>query len=149
MGDLFVTDGNGRYMIRRQTLAGAARYSMERPFVPVRIPDDVRDEAIDDFRPAGFTAEQGFSRNDVPVYYAPFEDFFVGDDGRTWVRRKVAGDMMVLDIFSAEGQFIGSADLPDDFDRMIIQRVVGNHMYGLVWDALEVSYVVRLVIQEP
>lgn len=116
MGDFFVADEPGAYKIRRQSLAGDTLLVMERPFDPVPVSEDERAEAIDTFVPEGYTAEPSFSPGDVPTVHPPFDRFFVAGDGTVWVNSQRGDGEMAVDVFSADGHFLGSAEVPDDFD---------------------------------
>ncbi|TVP77627.1 MAG: 6-bladed beta-propeller [Gemmatimonadales bacterium] len=148
-GDFFVADEPGAYKIRRQSLAGDTLLVMERSFVPVPVSEDERAEAIDAFVLEGFTAEPSFSEGDVPTVHPPFDRFFIDGDGTVWVNSQRENGETALDVFSADGHYLGSAQVPDDFDRMWIHHVKGDHMYGRATDDLDVSYAVRLFIERP
>jgi hypothetical protein len=153
MGELFVSDREGAYEIRRASLAGDTLLVMGRPHEPVPIDASVRTATIDGFaegvRSRGFTPEPPFTPSLVPTVYPPLSRFFIGHDGSVWVRSEQGPDLEVLDLFSPDGRFLGRVDVPDDFHRMFIQAVVGDHMYGSVQDDLGIAYAVRLRIERP
>jgi len=149
MGELFVTDGNGEYTIRRTSLAGDTLLVMGRSFDPVRIADEVRDEAIEGFRRDGMTAEPSFSPALVPTFYPPFDRYSVGADGTLWVRSERGDPQVVMDVFSADGRFLGSPEVPADFDQMFVHYMVGDRMYGTARDEWGLTYAVRLRIERP
>jgi hypothetical protein len=148
-GDFWISDGGGPYTVRRQALAGDTFMVMERPYDPVPIPDSIRDRAIDDFRREGYTAENGFDPDQVPRVYPPIEQLLVAPDGTLYVRRTVAGGSAALDVFSADGHYLGEAEVGEDFARFSIRHLTSDKMYGIVQDELGVQYVVRLGIQRP
>ncbi len=151
MGDFFMGQGEGGYGILRSSLAGDTLLIMERPHEPLAIDATVREEAIEAYaqspRERGFTPEPAFTQSLVSTVYPPFNRFFVGADGTVWVGVEKGPDMEVVEVFAADGRFLGRVEAPDDFHRMGIQRVEGDHMYGVVRDELGVGYAVRLRIE--
>jgi hypothetical protein len=146
-GDFWVTPGGGEYLIQRQSLAGDTLLVIERAYEPIAVPDSTRERAIREFQPEGMTAVDGFDPGQVPRVYPPFEQIQVATDGTLWVRRQLEDGVIGLDVFSAEGRYLGAADVPEDFRRMSIQHITEDHMYGIVRDELDVQYVVRLGIR--
>lgn len=148
-GDFWVADGDGPYVIRRESAEGDTLLVIERDYEPIPIPASVRDEAIRDFRRDGMTPEGGFDPNDVPRFYPAFESFQTGPDGALWVWRQLAEGEVGLDVFTPDGRYLGQAQTPADFDRMTIHTITRDHLYGIVRDELDVPYVVRLGIRRP
>jgi len=148
-GDLWITEGNGDYRIRRQTIFGDTAVIMERPYDPIPVPDSIRSQQMPERRKANFRLDPDFNPDDVPHVFPPFDRYFVGTDGTLWVRRQLEGGKSGLDVFAADGRFLGPVEPPPEFDRIAIHRITSDHMYGIARDELEVQYVVRLTIQKP
>ena len=148
-GDVWVTDGGGSYAIRRQSPAGDTLLMIERPHVPVPVPDRIRDEAVPDVRPNGMTLEDGFDLDQVPRVYPPFDSFTIGTDGTLWVRKQLGDGAFGLDVFSPDGIYLGEAIVPPDFAQMRITYAGPDWLYGIVTDDLDVQYVVRLEVRRP
>jgi hypothetical protein len=148
-GDFWVTDGGGSYAIRRQSPVGDTLLMIERSHVPVPIPNSIRAQEIEDFRPEGRTAEGGFDSDQVARVYPPFDSFTIGTDGTLWVRKQVGDGAIGLDVFSSDGIYLGAAVVPPDFAQMRISYAGPDWLYGIVRDDLDVQYVVRLEIQRP
>lgn len=147
-GFLWAVEGSD-YRVRRQTLAGDTLLIMERPFEPVPVPDSARAREIAELDPEGYAMEGSFDLEDVPRAYPPIDLLTVATDGTLWVRREVGPGRYGLDVFAADGRYLGPVDPPPDFDRMGIHRITPTHMYGTVRDELDVQYVVRLGIRKP
>jgi hypothetical protein len=148
-GDFWITDGDGDYRIRRQTLFGNTLVIMERPHEPVSVPDSIRVREIAELDREDLRLERSFDRSDVPDVFPPFDRLLIGIDGTLWVRRRLEGGRYGLDVFAPNGQFLGPVETPSDFGRMTIHRVTPEYMYGTVRDELDVEYAVRLAIQKP
>jgi len=148
-GDFWLTDGDGSYAIRRQSPVGDTLLMIERPHVPVPVPNSIRAEAIQDFRREGWTAEGGFDPDQVPRVYPPFDRFTIGTDGTLWVRRQIGDGAVGLDVFSPDGIYFGEAVVPQDFAQMRITYAGPDWLYGVVRDDFDVPYVVRLEVRRP
>src|SRR5690606_12504860 len=145
----YVTPGAGQYVIQRESLAGDTLTVIERQYDPVAVPDTTRERSTLEFRREGMTAQGGFDPDMVPRVYPPFDQILEATDGTLWVRRQLARGAVGLDVFSADGVFLGAAELPMDFERMSIAHATPDRMYGIVRDELDVQYVVRLGIRKP
>lgn len=148
-GHFWITEGGGDYRITRQTLLGDTLIIMERPYEPIPVPDSVREEVMPERRRGNLTLDRDFDPDDVPRVFPPFDRFIVGPDGILWVQRQLEGGLYGFDVFSPDGRFLGPVEAPPEFDRMSIQRITPDHMYGTVKDEMDVAYVVRLSIQKP
>lgn len=145
-GDFWVSPGDGSYRIHRLTLEGDTVLSIEREGTGVAIPDSIREESIESFYREGFTAEGGFDPNDVPRVYPPLERVEEATDGKLWVFRTGEGGVLHFDVFSPEGEYLARADVPENFDRMLISVITEEFMYGSVRGELDIPYVIRLRI---
>jgi hypothetical protein len=149
VGDFWVTDGGGPYVIRRLGPNGATRVTFRRDYQPVPVADSTRARIIQEFRrePRGYRAENGFNPNQVPRTYPAFERFYPATDGSLWVRRTLAGGRIGYDVFAANGRYEGEAQLPQGFAEVVIQVITGDRIYGVVTDVFDVKYVVRFGIR--
>lgn len=148
-GHFWITEGAGDYRIRRQTLFGDTLIILERPHDPITVPDSVREEAMPQRRLRSLTLDRDFDPDEVPRVFPPFDRFIVGTDGTLWVQRRLEGGLHGFDVFAPDGRFLGPVEVPPGFDRMNIQRITPDHMYGTVRDEMDVAYVLRLSIQKP
>lgn len=96
--------------------------------------------------------------------YPAFGNLLVGPQGTLWVQRvRSARDMGVgveegvvfdpqdmgspeWEILDARGRFLGVVTLPDRFRPV---QMVGDHIYGIWQDELDVQYVMRLRVDRP
>lgn len=51
------------------------------------------------------------------------------------------------DEFSANGHYLGPADVPEDLDRFLFQEITAEAIYGIARDELDVQHAVRLAIR--
>jgi len=97
--------------------------------------------------------------------YPAFANFVVEPDGVLWVQRiqsardmaEAAGEEEVefnpqdvgspeWEVYDPEGRFLGVVNLPERFRPVL---VMGDEMYGIGTDELDVQYVVRLRVNRP
>lgn len=148
-GVFWVTDGGGAYRFRRQTLEGDTLLIVERAYKPIAVPDSIRHVVIRRLRlndRLGYPDD--FNPSEVPRVFPPFERIAESDDGTIWLRRRVQGGRAAYDVFGRNGEFLGTVPLPPNFSTFIAHSITADHIYGVVRDALDVQYVVRLRIDK-
>ena len=148
-GDYLLTPGGGQYVLIRQSLAGDTILVTSRDYTPVATPDSIRDRLIQEAQPEGYVSQNGFSPDQVPTVYPPFERIIEATDRTVWLPRYLDAGVLALDVFSPDGLYLGAAVVPEDFGRFSIMRITGEHVYGVARDELDVPYVVRLGIRKP
>jgi hypothetical protein len=102
--------------------------------------------------------DQFLQRVEFADSYPAFSRILGGPDNSIWVQHVLTADAVERaggtfnaqdigapdwDIFDAEGRLLGTLRMPDRFQPL---RVIGNHVYGVQRDDLDVQYVVRLRI---
>lgn len=146
-GAFWVSDGGPRYEIHRQRLAGDTVLTIERSYEPVGIPDPIRRQAGEDLVPDGTRPRGEWDPARIPRVYPPFEWYYIGTDGTLWVTRRVEDGTLALDVFDAEGWYLGEVEAPEEFERMSIQAVTADHIYARLRDELGIHFAVRLAIR--
>lgn len=147
-GTFWVTDGGGPYRFRRQTLEGDTLLVVERPYEPVPVPDSVREREIEGLKWGERGYPDGFDRSDLPEVFPPFERIVEADDGTVWLQRRIQDGQTAFDVFRASGEFLGVVPLPPGLSAFFVQRITGEHVYGVARDDLDVPYVVRLGVRK-
>lgn len=147
-GDFWVTEGDGRYILRRQRVNGDTVLIIERDFKPVAVSAEARREAEEMLVPdEGMTGEDNAASR-LPSVHPPFEDFFPATDSTLWVRR-VVGDQQAFDVFDGAGRYLGEAESPFDPADLQVRHVTVEYMYGVIEDDLGVQSLVVLRIIRP
>ena len=83
----------------------------------------------------------------MPDFKPILEDFFVDDEERLWVQRSTPfGAPRFYDLFSGDGNHLGSIRFAFQPARSSPLWVQHGHIYALVLDDLDVQYVVRAPI---
>lgn len=150
-GDLWVSEGDGRYEIRRQRLNGDTLLVIRRAYEPVLIPDSLREASIQALldRFPGGVPRVGLDLDRVPRAYPPFDECFVSTDGALWVRRRRPDGADGFDVFDGDGLYLGQPNVPSDLGRMRIELITASHIHAVATDTLGVDYVVRFEIHRP
>jgi hypothetical protein len=141
---------------------GRVERVLTRPFERRPLGDGDRDafrrllrEAISQQAPPA-AVEQILQNLEFAEHYPAFATFAAGPAGTLWVQRiRTAGDVEaeggrfdaqdigspVWDVFDEEGRLLGNVRMPDGFAPL---RFVGNMIYGVLRDDLDVPHVARL-----
>lgn len=146
-GSLWVWEGGGRYDIRLLGRDGELLRRIGRDYAPVEIEASHRREEIEGLVQPGWKRVTAFDASSVPHVYPPFTSVRLAEDGSVWVRRQVAEDRYVREIFDADDRFLGRLDVPETLDGLRIHHVGRDHVWGVVRDELDVQYVVRARIE--
>ncbi len=143
-----VVPGGGVYSVLRVAFDGDILQRFEREVEPVPLPLDERAEQIERLPPEIRDA-QG---DQVPTAYPPFERVVLGVDGRLWVVRRVAVEGGVtrpaLDLFDADGTFLGEMGLPADLGGLWLHHAGADALWGVRRTAEGRPVLVRLRIVE-
>ncbi len=137
--DFWLADTD-RYEIRNQRLDGGPDRLVQRVFNPVPVSTVERDAALADL--AGFEAAGGrLDHSRIPTTKPALRGFFIDAENQLWVQPAVpAGSPGTVDVFDADGRFLGSLEFPPSEDPR--PKVRRDHVIGVIHDALDVQQVV-------
>jgi hypothetical protein len=141
-GTVWISEGDGAYRLRRQSVSGDTLQIIERAAEPIPVPDSVRARMREGLAENGEAPE-------LPEAIPPFEEFYPSPDGTLWVRRRTGPSVHVLDVFDATGRYLGEAMTGVNLRRFSVQLVTPDALYGVLSDDLGVQYVVRVRIERP
>lgn len=159
-----VTGSNDEYSLALRDPMGNVEVIVRRPVsrrpVTSRNESDFRDIFAEAWGEAGLPGEMiGQLMNSVQFepYWPALAQLLAGPDGTLWVQRVdpessmddlTADDLQAgrfgspaWDVFDADGAYLGVVEMPGGLSPM---RFVGDHLYGVHRDELEVQRVVRL-----
>ncbi|HEV2148996.1 MAG TPA: 6-bladed beta-propeller [Longimicrobiaceae bacterium] len=137
-----------RYRLHRITIAGDTTRIVERPFTPVAVSSNEKDEAVKNLK--WFTDQGGkIDPSRIPGKKPAFTGFQVDEEGYLWVWPAVAEgeEGSVIDVFDPEGRYLGQIRSEAKIGARGRFVVRGDRLYTVVTDELEVPYVVRYRIQ--
>ena len=115
----------------------------------VPVTDFERQEALDRFD--WFAAQGGkIDPSRIPEEKPPVDWFFLDDEGQVWVARASTSrdTVQLLDIFNANGQFLGTVVAPFRLQQSPLPVVREGVLFGVVLSDLDVPYVVRAKIEK-
>ena len=162
-----VTGSNDEYSLAIRSTSGEAeivvRRALERRPVTARNESDLRALFAEAWEEAGVPPQMAGPLMDA-VQFEPFwpalAQIVAGPEGTLWVQRVdpasslddlTMDDLQAgrwgspqWDVFSSDGDYLGVVEMPPRFTPM---RFVGNHLYGVDRDDLEVQRVVRLRLE--
>jgi sugar lactone lactonase YvrE len=132
-----------RYRIALQDVRGDTLRIIERAHQPLPVTAEDRRKAIEGL--AWFTEQGGkVDASRIPSVKPALGSFFTDDQGYLWVWPTTTSEDAgpVLDVFDPEGRYLGRVRLPFPvgYFRPLI---VGDRIYAITQDELEVPYVVR------
>ncbi len=134
-----------QYKLLRLTREGDTLRVVTKPFVPVSVTAEERDERLKGLREVG----ADLSRFEVPSSKPPIADIFVDDQENAWVIPVLAGDETesIAEVFDSLGVFLGEVQLPL---RLPASPVIirDQTLTTITIDSLGVPYVVRFKIQD-
>ena len=150
-GDFWSTrEGDPAYRIKRWRPGGDTTLLLETRRPAVAVPTAERDSVVDVMREmtsAMGAAEWDWSR--VPTVKPAVEAMFQSAEGNLWIRTPSAGEGTLFDVYSGDGEYLGSASPGPGFgpglslfDR-VAPVVSGDLIWLIVTDELDVPYVVR------
>jgi hypothetical protein len=143
-------DGDPQYRIKRWRPGGDTTLLVETRRPPVAVPTVERDSVIDMMRE--MVSNMGVGAWDwsrVPTVSPAVEAIFASAEGNVWVRTPSDGEGALFDVYSGDGEYLGTASLAPGFgpglrlfDR-VAPVVRGDLIWLIVTDELDVPYVVR------
>ncbi len=139
-----------RYRLYERTLEGDTLRIVEKPFEPLPVTSEELEEALEGLE--SFTEQGGrMDRSRIPDRKPAFEGFLFDDRDNLWVRPVVEAALedRVFDVFDPEGRWLGRVESPVALRSSPAPTVVGDAVYGVTRDELDVPYVVRLRIVRP
>ena len=140
------TGSSEKYELTRVTLAGDTLVVLRVSQPPVAVGSSERSEAIE--RIEEFMERAGRVDVDwdlIPEHKPLLQQVFVDDQSRLWVKRATA-DAHVLDLFQADGTFVGTLALGVEPSEFFIPVVRHGNLYTVVPDELDVPTVVRMPV---
>jgi sugar lactone lactonase YvrE len=84
----------------------------------------------------------------VPTERPVFESLHVDDQGRLWVAIPTPEGRQSFEVLDLDGRLVARAELPRDISLASRPLVRGSFMYLVTRDDLDITYVVRLHIEE-
>ena len=143
-------DGDPQYRIKRWRPGGDTTLLVEARRPPVAVPTVERDSVIDML--GEMVSSMGVGAWDwsrVPSIRPAVEEIFTSAEGNLWVRTPSGGDGVLFDVYSEDGEYLGTASLGPGFGSglRLFDRVTPVVRGDLIWliatDELDVPYVVR------
>lgn len=139
----------GEYRLFELGPSGDTLRTLSREFEPVPVTSD--DLAEEEERLEWFVSQGGkIDMSQVPATKPATDDFFFDDAGHLWVfpimPRGEGGT--ALDVFDAEGRYLGRIALPFRLQRRPVPIVENDMLYGVTLNELEVPFVVRARIEK-
>jgi hypothetical protein len=135
LGSIWVASSNDYRITRIDTPADTALI-IDVPLVGPLITGEERSSAERLFERAGATPS-------IPERKPVLSRLLTDDEGRLWVERALVPDQpRHLDAFDREGEFLGSMTLPIN-TNYLTPVIRDGHIYAVVLDELDVSYVIR------
>lgn len=148
----FVVGRNDAYVLKAVAPDGEVLMSLQRQLERVRLSSEEREEwtawgeYLHGRRPSSFGPAP--SPSEIPRMKPYFKNLHVGDDGRIWVQRYVAGEKRdvparqpgdkrpllswrersTFDVFESNGDFLGSVTIPQD---MALHAMQGMYLWGV------------------
>jgi sugar lactone lactonase YvrE len=133
----------GRYRIARINAAGDTTRIVERASRPAPVTTADREEAIANLE--WFTAQGGkIDPARIPATKPAIRSFFTDPDGYLWVQpvTTMEDHGYLVDLFDPDGRYLGELRLPFGLGYFP-PLIIGDQLYAITQDELEVQYVVR------
>lgn len=166
----FVSGPGEPYVLYFTHRQGAKPVRVDRDFTPVPVSATERSEqrAMVEFGLRRTDPNWSWTVTDIPADKPAYEELMVAIDGRVWVKLSTAavaipaGELpavrsgqedrprtttrtpSVYDVFSPGGRLLGRVAIPR---RVTLQTAVGNDVYAVRRDSLDVQYVVRYRVE--
>jgi hypothetical protein len=133
----------GNYRIARIDAAGDTTRIVERAFRPAPVTAADREEALAILE--GFTSQGGkVDPARIPSTKSAIHSLFTDPDGYLWVQPVTTKEDQgrLVDLFDPDGRYLGELRLPFRLGYFP-PLVIGDRLYAITQDELEVPYVVR------
>jgi sugar lactone lactonase YvrE len=141
---------SGEYRLFKTISVADTVLSIESEYPPIRITDEERATALENDPGASRIRELG-GRTDpdlIPAFKPAFTRLVIARDGAVWVWRSAADSRdPLIDVFSPEGQAMGSALGPDGLASAPRPIIYDDYMVAVTTDDLGVAYVTRFRIE--
>lgn len=135
------------YRIVQRSFAGDTVRILERAYAPLPVTDADIDAWLATPSAARLAAAGGIDRSRIPPVKPVFEDLLVDDEGYLWVRL-VSDDREVrFDVFDPAGRYLGVVESGERIALSPRPVFRDGTMLAVVRDALDVEYVVRVVVE--
>jgi hypothetical protein len=141
-GDLWITDGGGAYLIRRQSLEGDTLLVIERSYEPIPVSDRARALALEQLRPPEGTTSNDNDPARLESVYPPFRSVHLSTDGSIWVLRDLEHELMGLDVFREDGIYLGQVSVAGELTRLSLRLITHEFIYAVETDDLGVPKLV-------
>lgn len=145
-GHFWVEPGTGYRLVALDRDLDTLRV-VERAYEPVPVSDAEMDEALERFT-SGELAGSGadVDRSRIPDHHPAFARYLEDTERNLWVRRTLGNDRWAWDVFDRDGRYLGAVSTEVDLDRLNVQRITADAVYGVFRGELDEPYVVRLAI---
>jgi len=140
----------GEYRLFKTIAVADTVLSIEGEYAPIPISEEERAEALESDPGASRIRELG-GRTDpdlMPVHKPAFTKLAVARDGAVWVWRSAPDSVVpLIDIFSSDGQALGSALAPDGLADAPRPIIYDDYLVAVTIDDLSVPHVTRFRIE--
>ncbi len=140
----------GEYQIVQRTFAGDTVRIVSKDFTPVPVTSEDIEEARENLE--WFTRQGGeIDLSRIPATKPALRGFFFDADGNIWVEPVVAAEQQgrVFELFDPDGRFLGEILLPFELRTSPVPVFMGDYMYAVTRDELDVPYVVKARLGRP
>lgn len=140
----------GEYEIYQTSMTGDTVRIISRAFDPLPVTGEDMDSALVGLE--WFTRQGGqVDRSKIPSTKPALQQFFVDDQGQVFVMpvTERAKTGRVLDVFDAEGRYLGRLELPFRLRPYPTPIFRGGKLYATTMDEFEVPYLVRADLGQP
>lgn len=170
----FVTSVGSRYAVDlHQPDGGVLRFARDREPVPVMAGEKQNAEARATANMRNMDPSWKWNGPPIPDTKAPITGVNAGEDGRVWVRLSMPAEPIpederepepdpgtneppparfrepvVFDVFEPDGRYLGQVRAPRGFSTYPRPIFRGDHVWGVVRDALDINYIIRFRIGE-
>ena len=137
----------GDYRLLQRSMAGDTVRIVERDTRRVSVSDAERETILAEIAELPFPVDPAL----IPTEKPAFNRIVVGDDGHLFVNVPGSDDEegRLIDVFDADGLYLGRLTAPVPLEWLIPPRFGPNHVVGVTRDELDVPYVVRLRMVTP
>jgi hypothetical protein len=136
-----------RYRLHQITFEGDTVRTVERAFTPPPVTAAEKDSTLAAM--TWFTDQGGrVDRSRVPDQKPAYQGWVADEDGFLWVwPHQAAGEEAALDLFDADGRYLGRIPTPDRIPMHPRPVIRGDRLYTVLRDDLDIQYVTRFRVQ--